>query len=499
MRNVLRLFAHAAIVAGCIISSAVSGHAQAVSPAVIQKYAPSIYLNAYDNNLPSSVDSFFAQSILKDANGNILATTVNPAVLAANSSASNYLYPANGVFPSSSDDFESGDPIISIGNNTGQSNSPVYVKTIVNADSIDLKYYMFYPWNGFQAFQVGVITNFVTQPYYFNWARFALHYGDWEHVTVRISLDTNTLLGVFYSQHGGAQWVTNPALDGTHPVVYSAWNSHANYPISANNINTVILDSPGVIPVSWLKVSDVTTNAGTFVTYSKPDPFYSNGVQWKPWQNTSQLVLLDGNSTASQWLAFTGPWGPTQTTDIEEPPTLPSGASGELYNLANAGNLVGLLKNYTQESGPLGPQAQGWNVSNEGIAGTYEILSVQSGLGLDGGANQQGTLVQMYTPNYSPDQLWNLAPSGSGTSIISVQSGLALDGGTNSSGTNPQMWVSNSTPDQQWVISPSGSGYSITSVQSGLALDGGTNAVGTNPQMYTVNHSPDQQWILQRH
>jgi hypothetical protein len=162
-----------------------------------------------------------------------------------------------------------------------------------------------------------------------------------------------------------------------------------------------------------------------------------------------------------------------------------------------AGNLVGLLSSkYTQSGGPYGPLAQNWNVSNEGLAGIFEITSVQSGLALDGGANTKGTLVQMWGSNGTSDQQWLLQPSGSGTSITSVQSGLALDGGTNASGTHPQMWTSNGTVDQQWTFSNSGSGDSITSVQSGLVLDGGTNAQGANPQMYSGNGTVDQQWNL---
>jgi len=89
--------------------------------------------------------------------------------------------------------------------------------------------------------------------------------------TVRISEDTNTLIGVYYSQHGEAQFVATPSLDGTHPIVYPGWNSHANYAVSGTNINTQILDSPGVIPVSWLKVVDVTTNSGNFVYYKQAE------------------------------------------------------------------------------------------------------------------------------------------------------------------------------------------------------------------------------------
>jgi len=471
-----------------------------VSLDVIQKYAPTIYLHPYDKNHPMAVEEFLSQNSMLSSSGTVLKSGLTPADLTTYSSSSNYLSFTNNTFPSASNDFESGDAIVpGTTSGWGQSNAPIYVKTIDYGTYIDLKFYMFYGINGFQTFQAGIIVDFKTEPYLFDWANFALHEGDWEHVTVRISEDTTQLLGVFYSQHGKAQWVTNPSLDGTHPIVYSAWDSHANFPISDIIIDDVILNSPGVIPLSWIKVANVTTSTsgGTIVAYSTPNPYYPNGITWTPWQNTSQLVLLDGNTQAAQWLAFNGNWGPAWTTPVEQTPSLPSGAGTELYDLATAGNTLGLLGTYTNESGPLGPQAAGWNVSNEGLAGTFQISSAQSGLALDGGANQQRTLVQMWTPNGTPDQTWIIAPSGSGASITSSQTGLALDGGANQSGTNPQMWTANGTVDQQWIIQPSGSSYSITSVQSGLALDGGVNQVGSNPQVYPANSTVDQQWVLQ--
>ncbi|WP_259066522.1 endo-beta-N-acetylglucosaminidase H [Mucilaginibacter sp. X4EP1] len=132
-----------------------------------------------------------------------------------------------------------------------------------------------------------------------------------------------------------------------------------------------------------------------------------------------------------------------------------------------------------------------------GFTGTHSIISVQSGLALDGGANTQGTNIQLYGSNNTSDQKWTVTASGSGYSIISAQSGLALDGGANTQGTYPWLYGSNSTVDQQWKITASGSGYSITSVQSGLALDGGPNTQGTNPWLYTANGTIDQQWTFQ--
>jgi hypothetical protein len=358
--------------AALLLLAAGASHAQApaVGLDVIEKYAPTIHLHSYDNHHPMAVEEFLSECSMLNASGDVLKSSLTAADLTTYSSSSNYLKFTNGVFPSDSNEFETGDPIVpGAAAGSGQSNAPIYVKTIDNGSYIDIKYYMFYGINGFQTFQAGIIVNFRTQPYLFDWANFALHQGDWEHVTVRISEDTTQLLGVFYSQHGNAEWVPNPSLDGTHPVVYSAWNSHANFPTSDIIIDTVILNSPGIIPLSWLKVANVTTNSagGTISSYHKPNPYYSNGITWTPWQNPSQLVVLDGNPAAAQWLAFNGQWGPSWTTPIGQTPALPSGAGSELYTLATAGSTLGLLSKYTNEGGPLGPQAQGWNVSNEGV------------------------------------------------------------------------------------------------------------------------------------
>lgn len=134
---------------------------------------------------------------------------------------------------------------------------------------------------------------------------------------------------------------------------------------------------------------------------------------------------------------------------------------------------------------------------NGGITGTHAIISVQSGLALDGGPNTLKTKPWLYGANGTADQQWTIAASGSGYSIISVQSGLALDGSTNKLMTYPWLYTANGSTDQQWKITASGSGYSIISVQSGLALDGGPNTQGTYPWLYTANGTADQQWLIQ--
>jgi hypothetical protein len=365
MKNISVFVASAALSVLGVVAVPLS--AATVNLATIQKYAPTIYLNAYENNRPTNVLTFLTASKLLDAKGNVLASPATPAALAANPASTNYLVPADGVYPSASDELESGvTPTETSTSGLGQVTAPVYVKVLDFGTYVDIKYFFFYAWNGFQPFRAGIISGLTTKAYNYDWAQFALHYGDWEHITVRLSEDLSTVQGVFYSEHHDSAWVTGPTFSGTHPVVYAGWNSHANYPTAGIQINATILDSPGVVPVSWVKVVDVTTNSGTFATYHTPGSFYSNGLIWEPWADTSNLVLLDSDATAAKWLAFNGQWGPTVTESIAEPPSgLPSAGRSELYVLAQGASFLNLLSSYTAESGPNGPEAVDWDISKE--------------------------------------------------------------------------------------------------------------------------------------
>jgi hypothetical protein len=346
-----------------ISSAMVASAAANVTLTTIQTYAPIVYLNAYENNRPEDVLNFFSQSSLVNSNGTVIAATVTPAILAANTASTNYMVPANGIYPSATNDFESGvTATASSTSGLGQVSAPVYVKVLDFGTYVDIKYFYFYTWNGFEPFRAGIISGLTTKAYNFDWAQFALHYGDWEHVTVRLSEDLSTVQGVFFSEHHGSAWVTSPTMSGTHVIDYAGWNSHANYPTAEVQEEDTILNSPGVIPVSWLKVVDITTNSGTFATYHTPSNFYANGLLWTP----SSYVLLDSDPVAAQWLAFSGQWGPSVTETIDEPPSgLPSGGRSELLTLAQAGSTLGLLSSYTSESGPNGPEAVDWDIANE--------------------------------------------------------------------------------------------------------------------------------------
>ena len=157
IRRSLQLLSLAAL----LLANASHAQSPAVSLDVIQKYTPTIYLHPYDNHHPMAVEPFLSESSLLDQSGNVLKSGLTPADLATYSSSTNYLRFTNNVFPSDTNEFETGDPIVAgSSSGWGQSNAPIYVKTIDYGNYIDLKFYMFYAINGFQTFQAGIIVNF---------------------------------------------------------------------------------------------------------------------------------------------------------------------------------------------------------------------------------------------------------------------------------------------------------------------------------------------------
>jgi NAD(P)H-hydrate repair Nnr-like enzyme with NAD(P)H-hydrate dehydratase domain len=99
----------AALLAGTGVSHA---QAPAVSLAVIQQYAPTIYLHPYDNNHPMAVEEFLAENSMLNHSGAVLKSGLTPADLTTYSTATNYLSFTNNTFPTGSNDFESGDAIV---------------------------------------------------------------------------------------------------------------------------------------------------------------------------------------------------------------------------------------------------------------------------------------------------------------------------------------------------------------------------------------------------
>ena len=120
--------------------------------------------------------------------------------------------------------------------NGAQSRATVNVRVLPVDNYLDLQYWFFYPYNGhgWGKWRAGeVASGLVPSENSSVDTEIGRHWGDWEHVTVRLHADTLELHSVYLSRHSGGYWYTPDELtfvNGTHPVVYPGKFTHANYP-----------------------------------------------------------------------------------------------------------------------------------------------------------------------------------------------------------------------------------------------------------------------------
>ena len=213
---------------------------------------------------------------------------------------------------------------------------PAYAFWIENHDEwrsyLDLVYFFFYPYNRGKTMLNSVWGN---------------HVGDWEHVTVRINAQTLEPIALALSAHAGGEtidWADIGKTPDGHPIVYSAWGSHANYSQPGAHVYNTIQ----VPPLDDIQVTDRTSSA-------------VDGVAWDTWTNLEFYDWytrrgLDGRN-----------WPKWMGTDFS------SAASGAIWRWGNTEDTCGLCLGplcwdfpdvCLLENGPTGPVSKGsvWNV-----------------------------------------------------------------------------------------------------------------------------------------
>lgn len=156
----------------------------------------------------------------------------------------------------------------------------VYAYVAGDDDYYYLYYWLFYPLNGAHGPVVGA---FPAQ---------AVHEADWEHVVVRLSRkQKGAPPRVFLSAHSGGKWMDWSDLEryGSHPVVYAASESHANYPTADFIWRLGDTASHGFTWLTWCGVVDVG---------------------WSPHALENERKYAEWNPRNGQmWLKFSGRWG----------------------------------------------------------------------------------------------------------------------------------------------------------------------------------------------
>ncbi len=141
------------------------------------------------------------------------------------------------------------------------------------------------------------------------------HEGDWENIDVVLGLANGAPRRVEYAAHGGepqrVAWtaVERHGDDRTHPVAYSARNSHASYPTAAprrTKDNELCL--AGSTRLCSVELRD-------------------RGTRWAPWEKGDDGLV---NAVDEPWYGFGGAWGKAGAVPDSTGPLGPS-----VYKLRN--------------------------------------------------------------------------------------------------------------------------------------------------------------------
>lgn len=190
---------------------------------------------------------------------------------------------------------------------------PIFAKSYVQVTSsengiLELEFWFYYAYNG----PINVKTT-LPPPYdYVSLQQVGRHEGDWEHVTLRFTREKGRHSGwtfdqMFLSQHSGGQWLSADELaysDGTHPIVYSALDSHANYATTGEHVGQVLLQQGSVV----VNQIDYTGSGDSFAAYR----------MWN-YQIVSSDVPGVTPLYTPLWFRYDGLWGPYQL-DVDQTP-----------------------------------------------------------------------------------------------------------------------------------------------------------------------------------
>ncbi|KAJ3156261.1 hypothetical protein HDU86_004025 [Geranomyces michiganensis] len=242
-----------------------------------------------------------------------------------------------------------------------------------------LQYWFFYPVNGCQGFRISIwsgLRSFIQErAENFEWCPMAYHNGDWEHITVQLDGtwsgesidDTPPVRAIAFSQHAGAEWLPASALTftETHPHVYAALHSHANYATEGTHKN--IDDTFGFVSrisplltlgaVSWIQIADVADLGSNLFLSEEPwGQRFQRFVIWNTWDDG--IYDWTDKSDWRDYARFSGYWGDEIDQTVIAHPPLGVTAGTQLLATTRGAQWLGVLNKFVKkhEKGPKGPR-----------------------------------------------------------------------------------------------------------------------------------------------
>jgi hypothetical protein len=263
----------AAVALGVLAASALgaSSAGGADSTALLARYTPVLKLYASDRK-PSAIEPFLAGADLErlSAGGAWRVVRKSPPASALANGSTQLRLNTRGCSPATSPPtcyrVQATTPIVY---------GRVWTGTGTFASTTVLQYWLFYPLNDWR--------NSLTKP-----TVWYLHEGDWEEVSVRLN-PAGKPIAVALSQHNlgvNRPWART-LREGSHPVVYVAIGSHANYfSRGFHGAETI----PHVVPTRFSGVP-------------LPEPDFTAA------QATVRAPAVVDVTGGAPWLSFAGAWG----------------------------------------------------------------------------------------------------------------------------------------------------------------------------------------------
>jgi hypothetical protein len=282
-----------ALTLACLVALASGGPAQAgTSDAqLLRTYQPVMHLDPAERFRPTSIQSFVTDADLEElVQGTWVVTNPDPG-------AGDLPDPGTGVWRLNQD---SCSPSLPLGGlscyaaayDERSGGSVVYGRVAREAGEIVLQYWFFYYDDTY---------SYLYPPSDFIWQA---HEGDWEDVNVVLSSNEQPL-SVGYSQHcTGARraWADTRLWQGTHPIVFVAAGSHANY------------FDPGTHPIPLQCIPPPAIALLGQLGLPLPVDFTHAGGESEgpPRAGDRVTTIQDVSREAQPWLTYPGFWGELQ-------------------------------------------------------------------------------------------------------------------------------------------------------------------------------------------
>ena len=355
----------------------------------------------------------------------------------------------------------------------------------------------------------------------------SVEFGQWDNMDINSSTDI-TFQYCIIADPIGQQF--NAHCDSDDITWYrNIWSSaHNRSPLNKGNaqyINNILYNfqagytagnSAGVFPHdivnNYFITGPSTTSAGDAVYQVNGQKIYFSGNL----EDSNKDGTLNGSTMGQPGgsVTLTAPWASSTASlssmsaaqayaeDISYCGDLPrdqvdSQVIGDVMSLGKSGHL---WSSQTQD----GLDNNGYGTLDTSLIpnGSYQILSVNSGLALDvtGGSTTRGADLVQSAPSSAAEQTWTVTNLGNNViTLTNANSAMNADDTANSitAGTLIDQWTANNATNQEWTVTATGGGsFTLTCVKSGLLMDvvGASKAAGAQIDQWTANGHANQQW-----